>query len=72
MGVCRFVPLKMHKTRGNRGRNPGFLGLEKMRAEQVIDFSPVANIFHLISPIFHPLFQLQAVDVLPVVKNTRA
>jgi hypothetical protein len=40
------------------------------RASQVLDFSPVITIFHDFSPIFHPPFQLEGIDVKQVIKNT--
>jgi hypothetical protein len=38
---------------------------------QVFGFSPVITIFHVFSPIFHPIFQLQGIGFSSVRKNNR-
>jgi hypothetical protein len=38
---------------------------------QTVDFSPVITIFHVFSPIFHPISQLQGFDFSSVRKNTQ-
>jgi hypothetical protein len=42
------------------------LWLELEERMQVFDFSPVITIFHVFSPIFHPISQMQGFDFSPV------
>jgi hypothetical protein len=59
----RGVPSKRLRTSG--------FGSEKELSVQVIDFSPVITIFHIISPIFHPISQPEGFDFSRVRRFSR-
>jgi hypothetical protein len=51
--------------------NQAVRATEKEASVEDCDFSRVRTIFHVISPIFHPLFQLEIVGSKILIRNAR-